>query len=144
MTKNTKQHRSKQQIYREIVLGTLLYSVVLGFFNDYTHILHTGTYSVTFAVAVVMEILTYLTFLLKDFAVGYFKEKEGTKYKYAMAVCVWLILFLSKFIFLEVIAIVFRNEVKISSFVGLLLIVICLTIAQKAVELIDRKLADQD
>ncbi|MEI7674637.1 MAG: hypothetical protein WCI60_02780 [bacterium] len=132
--------KSKQKIYREIILGILLYSVVLGFFNDYTNILHTGTYSVTFAVAIVMEILTYLTFLLKDLIVTWFKDKEGKIYRYAMFFSVWLVLFLSKFVFLEVIAIVFRSEVKISGFVGLLIIVICLTAAEKIVNLIDKRL----
>jgi len=73
---------------------------------------------------------------------GWFRDKEGKKYKYAMFFSVWLILFLSKFIFLEVIAIVFRNEVKISGFIGLLVIVACLTIAEKIVNLVDQKLAD--
>ncbi len=132
--------KSKQKIYREIILGILLYSVVLGFFNDYTNILHTGTYSVTFAVAIVMEMLTYLTFLLKDLIVGWFKDKEGKIYRYAMFFSVWLVLFLSKFVFLEVIAIVFRSEVKIKGFVGLLIIVICLTAAEKIVNLIDKRL----
>ncbi len=132
--------KSKQKIYREIILGILLYSVVLGFFNDYTNILHTGTYSVTFAVAIVMEMLTYLTFLLKDLIVDRFKDKEGKIYRYAMFFSVWLVLFLSKFVFLEVIAIVFRSEVKIKGFVGLLIIVICLTAAEKIVNLIDKRL----
>ena len=132
--------KSKQKIYREIILGIILYSVVLGFFNDYTNILHTGTYSVTFAVAIVMEMLTYLTFLLKDLIVGWFKDKEGKIYRYAMFFSVWLVLFLSKFVFLEVIAIVFRSEVKIKGFVGLLIIVICLTAAEKIVNLIDKRL----
>jgi len=143
MAKGDSARKSKQNIYREIILGILLYSVVLGFFNDYTHILHTGTYSVTFAVAVVMEILTYLTFLLKDIVMYWFKGKNEKIYKYTMIFSVWLILFLSKFIFLEVIAIVFRNEVKINGFVGLLIIVICLTVAENIVNLVDRKLADQ-
>ena len=87
-----------------------------------------------------MEMLTYLTFLLKDLIVGWFKDKEGKIYRYAMFFSVWLVLFLSKFVFLEVIAIVFRSEVKIKGFVGLLIIVICLTAAEKIVNLIDKRL----
>ena len=59
----------KQAFFRSMLVGILLYSVVLGFFNDYTDILHTGSYSVTFAVAIVMQILTYLTFAAKDYVV---------------------------------------------------------------------------
>lgn len=142
MTNIGSARKSKQKIYREIILGTLLYSVVLGFFNDYTQILHTGTYSVTFAVAIVMEILTYLTFQLKDVVVAWFKNKDGKISKYAMILSVWLIIFLSKFIFLEVIAFVFRREVKISGFIGLLLIVACLTATEKIVYIVDQKLED--
>ncbi len=141
MTKKENISNTKQKIYRDVILGTLIYSVVLGFFNDYTDILHTGTYSVTFAVAIVMEILTYLTFMFKDVVLDWFKNKEGEGYKYARYFSIWLILFLSKFIFLEVIAIVFRNEVKISGFIGLLVIVICLTIVEKIIQLIDKKLS---
>ena len=33
----------KQTAFRTMLAGILLYTVVLGFFNDYTDILHTGT-----------------------------------------------------------------------------------------------------
>jgi hypothetical protein len=131
---------SKQKLYHDMVLGTLLYTVVLGFFNDYTKILHTGTYSITFALAIVMQLLTYLTFLLKDKVVIWFQPREGNQYKYGLVFIIWIILFFSKFVFLEVISIVFRQEVKISGFIGLILIIVCLTITQKIIELIDQKL----
>jgi L-asparagine transporter-like permease len=133
---------SKQKSYHDIILGILLYSVVLGFFNDYTNIINTGTYSITFAVAVVMEILTYVTLLFKEFVVRKFKSIDGHKYRVVMYFSVWMVLFFSKFVFLEVIAIVFRNEVKISGFIGLLIIVLCLVIAEKIVNIVDQKLAD--
>ncbi|MEI6553651.1 MAG: hypothetical protein WCO09_03720, partial [bacterium] len=57
-----KQNSNKnQELFLNMLVGTLLYSVVLGFFNDYTDILHTGTYSTTFLMAIVMQILTYTT-----------------------------------------------------------------------------------
>lgn len=125
-----------------MALGVLLYSVVLGFFNDYTAILHTSSYSVTFLLAVVMQILTYLTFALKNKAKTWFQSKDGKAYKFALVLAVWLILFLSKFVFLWVISFVFREEVHISGFVGLLFIVAILTILQQLFELSYRKLAD--
>lgn len=126
-----------------MVLGVLLYSVVLGFFNDYTHILHTTSYSVTFLLAVVMQILTYLTFAVKNSAQVWFQDKNSKAYKIALIFTVWLILFLSKFVFLWVISFVFRQEVHISGFVGLLLIVAILTVLQQLFEFTYRKLADK-
>lgn len=132
----------KQELFREIVLGTLLYTVVLGFFNDYTDVIHTNSYSTTFMVAIVMEILTYLTFMLKNQVVSWFKEKQTKFKKLLMSFFIWLILFVSKFIFIEVIAFVFRDEVKISGFIGILVMVPCLTIAQRLVDYIYLILGD--
>jgi hypothetical protein len=118
---NTVESR-KQQLFREMVLGTLVYAVVLGFFEDHTDILSTWSYTTTFFVAIVMQILTYMTFWLKSLVVKYFKGKEGRKYKAALVFGVWLILFLSKFVFLAVINYIFGSAVEISGFVGLMLI----------------------
>ena len=131
---------AKQEFFRSMVLGTLIYSVVLGFFNDYTSILHTESYSTTFAVAIVMQVLTYATFLLKDKVVAWFKREGAPQRKAAMLFSIWLIMFLSKFVFLGAIGVIFRDKVEISGFVGLLLIIICMTVAQALVEMTDRKL----
>ncbi len=133
---------SKQRLYRKMILGILLYSVVLGFFNDYTDILQTRSYSVTFSVAVVMQLLTYLTFALKDVVVQWFRRLGGPRHKVGIVISVWLIMFLSKFIFLGVISVIFRDAVHISGFFGLMLIIVSMTIAQKLVDLVDDKLAD--
>lgn len=131
---------NKQVIVRDMFVGVLLYSVVLGFFNDYTHILHTSSYSVTFALAIVMQTLTYLTLALKDLTKQWFMNKDTKWYRVGLVFSIWLILFLSKFVFLAVIGFVFRDAVYISGFVGLLLIVISLTIIQKIADIIDTKI----
>jgi len=132
---------SKQQLFYDMVLGTLVYAVVLGFFEDYTDILNTWSYSTTFFVAIVMQILTYLTFWLKSLVVKYFKGKEGSMYKAALVFGVWLILFLSKFVFLAVIDFIFGSAVEISGFVGLMIIIITMTVAKQLIDVAYAKLA---
>lgn len=131
---------TKQELFREMVLGTLVYSVVLGFFNDYTDIIHTGTYSTTFLVAIVLEILTYITFWLKGQVVKKFKGKEESKYKVVLIFGVWLIMFFSKFVFLAVIDFVFGGNVKVSGFIGLVLIIAVMAASKKLIEIIYQKL----
>jgi hypothetical protein len=131
----------KQQLFREMVLGTLVYAVVLGFFEDHTDILSTWSYTVTFFVAIVMQILTFITFWLKSLVVKYFKGKEGRKYKAALVFGVWLILFLSKFVFLAVINYIFGSAVEISGFVGLLLIIIIMTVSKYLLDVAYARLA---
>ncbi len=131
----------KQQLFREMVMGTLVFSVVLGFFEDYTDILNTWSYSTTFFVAIVMQILTYLTFWLKSLVVKYFKGKEGKKYQAALVFGVWLILFLSKFVFLAVIDYIFGGSAEISGFVGILIILITMTLSKDLIDIVYSKLA---
>jgi len=132
----------QQLFFREMVLGTLVYAVVLGFFNDYTTILSTSSYSITFLVAIVMQLLTYLTLLLKKKVANHFKQKNGTFSKVALILSVWLILFLSKFIFLAVIDFIFGQYVQISGFVGLLAIILTMTIAKQLIDYVFNALAD--
>ena len=124
-----------------MLLGVLLYSVVLAFFNDYTNIFSVSSYSTTFAVAVVMQLLTYATFFAKDRIVYGFKRAESTN-RIGLALSIWLLMFLSKFVFLGAIELIFSQEVEISGFFGLIAIIASLTIAQSLVELVDKKLAD--
>ena len=124
-----------------MVLGTLLYTVVLGFFNDYTKILSTGSYSTTFAVAMVMQFLTYGTFMIKDSVAQRFRQGENPN-NLGLILSVWLVLFISKFVFLAVIDTIFGQNVEISGFVGLLVIIACITVAQKSAELLYTRLGD--
>ena len=82
-----------QYAFREIILGTLIYSLVLGLFSDYTDFLKTGTQSTVFAAAFVLQLLTFLTFILKD-KVKEFIEKRNYRFnKLAVGFGIWLVLF---------------------------------------------------
>lgn len=133
----------KQLIFREMVFGTLVYSVVLGFFNDYTAILDTKSYSTTFFVAIVLQVLTYLTVLLKKRIAGIFKQKTGRWAKVGLVMSVWLILFFSKFVFLAVLSFIFKESIEISGFVGLMAIIVTMTIAKEALDYTFNKLLDE-
>ncbi len=104
-----------QSLYRENLIGFLVYTVVIGFFVDYTELIWTPSYSTTFLVSALMQVLTYPTLLLKKKVTKYFKERDG---KLATFFSVWGIMFFSKFIFLEAIDQVFGDRVEISVFFG--------------------------
>ena len=133
---------TKQAIFMNMITGILLYSVIIGFFNDYTHLLHTGTYSTTFALAIVMQLLTYLTLRLKDLVIKQFPTQRSLTITATLAICIWLVIFLSKFVFLWAISAVFRNEVEVSGFVGLISIIATMTIARSLLNWIYKSLAD--
>lgn len=126
---------TKAQLFiANLALGALLYSVVLGFFNDYTDVLATRSYSITFLLAIVMQALTMLTFSLKNLIVRKSRASTHPLSTAAMIVGVWLVLFLSKFVFLAVISALFSDDVRVSGFVGIMIIVATLTVLQRVAE----------
>lgn len=132
----------KQIIFSGMVMGTLVYAVVLGFFDDYTDFLVIDSYSTTFLVAIVLQVLTYLTLLLKKKVSSNYSSSLGFLGKSGVVFSVWLVLFLSKFVFLAVIDFVFGSAVEISGFVGLLAIIISMTVLKKLIDYFYAKLAD--
>ncbi len=133
---------TKQDLFREIVLGTLIYSVVLGFFNDHSSLVTSRSYGITFLVATVLEILTYLSLSLERYVTSWFKKREGKVYKYAHVFSVWVILFLSKFIFLEVLDLLFKTSIYIKGFVGILVVVLVMVVAKQLIDFTYNRLAD--
>lgn len=121
----------RQILFKELFVGTLIYAVVLGFFNDYTSIVDVRSFSTIFYTAVVLELLTYLAFLLKGKIVTWLSNRQSAVYRILMFFCVWLVMFLSKFVFIWVIDIIFGNNININGFFGILLIVLCVTIVHK-------------
>ncbi len=131
---------NRQKLLCEMVLGVLVYSVVLGFFNDYTDILYTRSYSTTFGVAVVLQALTYATFACKDWVVSQFKQAGKKTNAVAMAFSVWLVMFFSKFVFLAAIEVLFGQHVQISGFIGLIIVIAAMTIATSLITYLYKKL----
>lgn len=132
---------TKQSVFRTMLTGTLLYSVVIGFFNDYTNILNTRSYSITFALAIVLQLLTFATFYIKDLMVKRSRKFSGARAKFALVFGVWTVLFLSKFVFLWAIGVIFKDSVELSGFINIFVVVLTMTLAQKLLDFIDTKLA---
>lgn len=87
-----------------------------------------------------MQLLTFATFRFKDVVVDKIKQRPNTS-KFMVGFSIWLIMFLSKFVFLEVIDVVFGSNVRISGFIGLLFMIIVMTLLQKIIELGYNRLA---
>ena len=134
---------TKQALFRTMLIGTLLYSVVIGFFNDYTHILHTRSYSITFSLAIVLQLLTFATLYIKKLMVKRSRKFSGARGKFALVFGVWIVLFLSKFVFLWAIGAIFKDSVELTGFVNILIVVLTMTLAQRLLQYVDDKLADK-
>ena len=70
-----------------------------------------------------------------------FASREGAVWKAARIVAVWLILFLSKFVILEAVDLVFGDHVELGSFFEIAAIVVTMLAANAALLAIYRRLA---
>ena len=133
---------SRQLLFKELFVGTLIYAVVLGFFNDYTSIFYAKSFSTIFYAAIVLEVLTYLVLVLKDEAIKWLVDRNGIIYRIMMFFCVWLIMFLSKFIFIWSIDLIFGDYININGFFGVLILVFAVTVIHKTADKVFAKLGD--
>lgn len=134
---------SRQIIFKELFVGTLIYAVVLAFFSDYSNIVCAKSFSTIFLAAVVLEVLTFLAFKLKAGIVRWLKHREGALYRALMIFCIWLVMFTSKFVFIWVIDIIFGTAITINGFFSILMLVLCVTIMRKAADYIFTSLGDK-
>jgi uncharacterized membrane protein YvlD (DUF360 family) len=144
MSGKTKTFNSRQILFKEIFVGTLIYAVVLGFFNDYTSIVYAKSFSTIFLASVVLEILTYLAFVLKKKIVGWLKGRPGLQYRILTFFSVWLVMFLSKFVFIWAVDSIFGDYMNINGFFGILWIVLSVTIVHKLADYTFKKLGDSE
>lgn len=133
---------SKQILFKELFVGALIYAVVLGFLDDYTGIVKAKSFSTIFFSAIVLQLLTISAFMLKKRLIAYFKARKGKWAKVGMVFSVWLVMFLSKFVFIGALDLLFRNYISIKGFFGILLVVVLVTVIHNLADHIFNKLAD--
>ena len=131
MKKSSKIGSANQQMFQELFVGTLIYTTVLGFYNDYTNIVVAISFSTIFFAAIVLELLTYGIFKIKNSVVQALKHKTQWFYKVILFFTVWFIMFVSKFVFIWVIDMIFGEYISINGFFGILLVVLTVTVLHK-------------
>ena len=122
---------SRQIAFKELFVGTLIYAVALGFFNDYTALVTAKSFSTIFFAAFVLEVLTFLLLLLKKSIIKWLKAHEGVLYRVLTFFMVWLVMFLSKFVFLWAIDGLFGDTMNINGFVGVFILAVSVTLIHK-------------
>jgi len=120
-----------QLTFKELFVGTLIYAVVLGFFDDYTGIVDAKSFSSIFFAAIILQILTSLLFLLKKRIVAWLKDRKEIGYRILMFFMVWLVMFLSKFVFIWSIDAILGDNVNINGFFGVLILAVSVTVIHK-------------
>jgi hypothetical protein len=122
---------SKQLLFKELFVGTLIYAVVLGFFDDHTSIVEAQSYTLVFLAAIVLEVLTRAAFAMKDAIVGRLRHRDSSGTIALMVFGVWFVMFTSKFVFIWAIDLVFGDAVNINGFFGIFVVALVVTVVHR-------------
>lgn len=122
---------SRQLLFKELFVGTLIYAVVLGFFDDHTSIVEARSFTYVFLAAIVLEVLTCAALAAKDAIVGHLRHRDSRRATALMAFGVWFVMFASKFVFIWAIDLVLGDDVDINGFFGIFVVALVVTVAHR-------------
>ncbi len=118
-------------LFKELFVGTLIYAIVLGFFDDYSSVVEAQSFSDVFLAAVVLEVLTCGAFAVKDAIVSHLRHRDSRRATALMAFGVWFVMFSSKFVFIWAIDLVLGDDVNINGFFGIFVVALVVTVVHR-------------
>jgi len=119
----------RQMIFASWTKDVLIYIIVLNLFVEYNPKIIIDSFTISIFTAVLLKILLEVILNLEH------RVSEGFKsYKLLRIFLVWLILFGSKFLILEVVDLVFGEHVELGKFLDVILLVIALMVAREVVQ----------
>ena len=122
---------NKQLIFAEVLTGFLICVMVLGLFDEYTDVVTARSFSTIVFASILMEALTFLTFVFKDWWIDFLTRWRGELSRPQKVLALWAVMFLSKFPFLWAIEWVFQGDFEVGGFFSIVLLVGCVTILAK-------------
>jgi hypothetical protein len=135
----------RQRLYVRYLLGALIDLVVLNLFNEYSDKVSIDSFTMSLLAAVLLQALLKLTIAVEHWVAGYFKAKAGGFVTFMRYFCAWLVLFGSKFVILEALAMAFGDSVRfegaLHGLVALIIVVVTMLIVEELVVRLFRRLA---
>jgi hypothetical protein len=110
--------------------------VVINLFVEYAPNVIIESFSTSLVTALLLKLLLDATLGLKRSVIARFGQREGMRWRVATAAAIWAILFLSKFVIIEVTAVVFGDSVQLGGFFGIVVLILAMLGARQAMGLI--------
>ena len=118
-----------QERFMSWASDVLVYTVVLNFFVEYADAIVIDSFTISLLTAIVMKVLLDLL-TMAEHRVSHFFARFNKLLGYAS---MWVVLFLSKFIILEVIDVIFGDHVELGKFLDVVALVLSLMIVRAVV-----------
>ena len=121
----------RQLIFFSWTKDVLIYVVVLNLFVEYVGKVVIDSFTISILTAILLKALLDVILGLEHRVAHFFEARPGKLSKFLRIMSTWVILFLSKFLILEVVDFVFGDHVELGKFVQVLSLVIALMVARE-------------
>jgi hypothetical protein len=136
---------NKQRLFVRYFLAILIDLVVLNLFVEYSEHVVIDSFTISLFAALLLQVLLKLTIAIEHRVAAYFKARQGGFARFMRYFSAWLLLFGSKFVILEAIAIAFGDNVyfggPLHGLVILIVVIIAMLVAEEAIVQLYRRLA---
>lgn len=134
----------RQRAVFRYVTATLVDLVVLGLFAEYWEHVSADSFTIMLLAAVVLQVLLKLTIVLEHRVAAYFNARRGGFAKFMRYFSAWLVLFGSKFVILEALALAFGDGLRFGGpwhgIVALIVVVVAMLAVEAALVKLYRSL----
>lgn len=124
----------RQRLFMLFFVGALVDLVILGLYDQFSQNVHVDSFTTMLLAAVVLQILLKVTIIFEHRVLAKFKGKTGAAWTALKFFVAWLILFGSKFVILEALALVFGDNVQFHGWWHGILWVIAVAVTMVVVE----------
>ena len=115
------------------VVDVFVYVVVLNLFVEYLPVVISETFTLSLLTAVLLKAVLEVVVLAKKRVVTRFRQADTPTGKVVAGFLVWAVVFGSKFLVLEAVALVFGSRVSLGGFFSATLLIITLLLSRAAV-----------
>ena len=122
---------TQQRRFASWMTDVLVYTVVLNLFVEYSDNVVIDSFTISIFTAVVLKALLDVILGVEHRIRGWFAAREGTFWRVTGAVSTLGVLFLSKFVILEVIDIIFGDHVELGHLIEVIALVIALMVTRR-------------
>jgi hypothetical protein len=137
-------YSDRQRLFLLYFVGALVDLVVLGLFDQYSEHVYVDTFTTMVLASVLLQLLLKGTIAVEHWVASHFKGKTGAGWKTLRFFCAWLVLFGSKFVILEALALTFSEDVQFDGWmhgiVWLIIVVVTMIIVEELVVRFYRRL----
>lgn len=127
----------RQRLVVRYLFGVLIDLVVLNLFDEFSNSVTVASFSWSLLAAILLQALLKATIAIEHYVAAFFNSKQGSVMKFMRFFGAWFVLFLSKFVIMEVISFVFGDRVRFEGMlhgvVPLIFVVTAMVVAEEVI-----------